>query len=389
MLNFHKTKIESSTINIINNEKRERAESPSSNSSISSAEVKRTKKINYFCGNGKKEWNFKEEWIVDSINITKELDRFRRRSIVEVEKNRDINSMRILALSHVFPVNQFDSTRSITQYLDNNERSALKSAISDKRPKVKFGPVKALLYCQREASSVEEDDEDNKDNEENEDDVATMAIIKGVVMQLKQNRASIAKSSEATFAEKYLMPIIRRVLLENTQENIIYAMIDKSTESGRKPDFMIGTKAKKNEMYFFFIEVKRPETSSKYQPEDDFVKLMKLLKRSVDDQLYLGVKTPTSLGLLVEGFKCTLFEMRLVGDGVYMPMAFSRFSLVEEEHQLVLLPSAIDAFCFVKSELDKFVEKVSKKRTKEERAAARAKIHPSFVTKFVSKKQNK
>lgn len=51
-----------------------------------------------------------------------------------------------------------------------------------------------------------------------------MAIIKGVVMQLKQNRASIAKSSEATFAEKYLMPIIRRVLLKNTQEKIIYAM---------------------------------------------------------------------------------------------------------------------------------------------------------------------
>ncbi|KAG1488552.1 hypothetical protein G6F45_012179 [Rhizopus arrhizus] len=321
MFNFHKIKIESPTINILNNEKRERSESPSSDSSISSA-----------------------EWIVDSINITKELDRFRRRSIVEICSIQPVSGHSyklnhlLSALSHVFPVNQFDSTRSITQFLDNNERSALKSAISDKRPKVKLGPVKALLYCQREADSV---------NEDNEDDAATMAIIKGVVMQLKQNRASIAKSSEATFAEKYLMPIIRRVLLKNTQEKIIYAMINKSTESGRKPDFMIGTKVKKSEMYFF-IEVKRPKTSSKYQPEDDIVKLMKLLKRSVDDQLYLGVETPTSLGLLIEGFKCTLFEMRLVGDGVYMPMAFSRFSLVEEEHQLIHLPSAIDAFCFVK-----------------------------------------
>lgn len=51
-----------------------------------------------------------------------------------------------------------------------------------------------------------------------------MAIIKDVVMQLKQNRASIAESSEATFAERYFMPIIRRVLLKNTQEEVIYAM---------------------------------------------------------------------------------------------------------------------------------------------------------------------
>ncbi|OAD00025.1 hypothetical protein MUCCIDRAFT_156952 [Mucor lusitanicus CBS 277.49] len=70
-------------------------------------------------------------------------------------------------------------------------------------------------------------------------------------MQLKQNRASIVESSEATFAEKYLMPIFRRVLLENTKQEIIYAMIDKPIKSGKKPDFMIGTEVKKNELYFF------------------------------------------------------------------------------------------------------------------------------------------
>ncbi|KAF1800801.1 hypothetical protein FB192DRAFT_1428943 [Mucor lusitanicus] len=310
---------------------RTNTESPSSNSSISSAEVKRAKKINYFHGNGKKKWDFKKEWIVDSVNLTKELDKFRRRSIVQVEKDRDINSLRILALSHVFPVNQFDSTRSIAPYFDDATRTALKSAANHLKPTVKLGPAKALLYCQREANlansifkSVGEDEQDNEDDEDDED-AAKMAIIKDVSMQLKQNRASIVQSSEVTFAEKYLMPIIRRVLLENTKQEMIYAMIDKPIKSGKKPDFMIGTE---------------------YQPEDDFAKLMKLLKRSIDDQLQLGVETPTSLGLLVEGFKCTLFQMRLVG--VYMPIAFSRFSLVEEQHQMVLLPSVIDAFCFIK-----------------------------------------
>lgn len=46
---------------------------------------------------------------------------------------------------------------------------------------------------------------------------------------------------------------------------------------------------------------KRPDTSSKYQAEDDFTKLMKMMKDSVDEQLYLGIDNPTSLGLLVEG----------------------------------------------------------------------------------------
>lgn len=48
------------------------------------------------------------------------------------------------------------------------------------------------------------------------------------------------------------------------------------------------------------------------------------------------------------GFKCTLFQMKLLADGIYMPMAFDRFSLVEEDHQLALLPSVVDAFYFVK-----------------------------------------
>ena len=64
---------------------------------------------------------------------------------------------------------------------------------------------------------------------------------------------------------------------------------------------MIGAKVKKEVVYFFFVEVKRPEKTSKYQPEDDFAKLMKQMKSSVDDQLCLGIKKPISLGLLIEG----------------------------------------------------------------------------------------
>lgn len=146
--------------------------------------------------------------------------------------------------------------------------------------------------------------------------------------------------------------------------------IDKPNKDGKKPDFMIGTKVKSKELYFFFVEVKRPETTRKYQPEGDYAKLMKQMKGSVDEQLCLGVQNPSSPGLLVEGilsfcmsrpkknmlsntdtligFHCTLFQMMLPADGVYMPMAINRFSLIEQSHHLVHLPSIVEAFYFVK-----------------------------------------
>ncbi|KAI8078601.1 hypothetical protein BDF21DRAFT_341170, partial [Thamnidium elegans] len=90
-------------------------------------------------------------------------------------------------------------------------------------------------------------------------------------------------SSEATFTDHYLLPAIRRILLKGANEDMIYAMTDKPDRHKKKPDFMIGTKVKGKEIYFFFVEIKRPGTTSKYQPEDDFVKPMKQMKSSVCD----------------------------------------------------------------------------------------------------------
>lgn len=80
------------------------------------------------------------------------------------------------------------------------------------------------------------------------------------------------------------------------------------------------------------------------------------MKGSVDNQLRLGEENPISLSLLVEGmlsfcvlcskkkknmlsnadaligFKYTLFQIKLLSDGIYIPIAFGRFSLVEEIH---------------------------------------------------------
>lgn len=64
---------------------------------------------------------------------------------------------------------------------------------------------------------------------------------------------------------------------------------------------MLGIMDRKRDIYNFFVEVKRPDAKSIYQEEDDYVKLMKQMKGSIDNQAYLEMANPVSLGLLCEG----------------------------------------------------------------------------------------
>ena len=153
-------------------------------------------------------------------------------------------------------------------------------------------------------------------------------------------------------------------------ERIHTHRIDKPDDSGKKPDFMIGSRPKKKEFYFFFVEIKRSDITSKHRAEDEFTKILKQMKDSADKALCLGVKGPVSLGLLVEDifwicilctrkknllpnadtlieFKSTVFQMKLVVGGIYLPTAIKRFLLVEEFHELVHLPSIVEVLFFL------------------------------------------
>ncbi|KAI8063357.1 uncharacterized protein B0P05DRAFT_623423 [Gilbertella persicaria] len=202
-----------------------------------------------------------------------------------------------------------------------------------------------------------------------------MSMVKDLAEYESRFRACIAYNSEASFTEKHIMPAIRRLLLQDETDDLCYAIIDKPNENGKKPGFMIGTKVKGKERYFFFVEVKRPDTVSKCQPESDFVKLMKHMKNSADQQLCLGVTNPLSLGLLVEGLHCTLFQMMILADGVYVPTAIKDFSLIERMHQLC--------------ELNKFVVEVNLKKSNGEKRVGRERMRFSFETRFGAKAKTK
>lgn len=52
---------------------------------------------------------------------------------------------------------------------------------------------------------------------------------------------------------------------------------------------------------FFYVKLKWPAYKSVYQEANDYVKLLKLMKVSLDDQAAVEIRNPESLGLLCQG----------------------------------------------------------------------------------------
>ncbi|CEG77361.1 hypothetical protein RMATCC62417_12126 [Rhizopus microsporus] len=144
-------------------------------------------------------------------------------------------------------------------------------------------------------------------------------------------------------------------------------------------DFMLGFKDRKREVYSFFVELKRPNKLSKYQPEDSFCKLLKHLKHSTDHQAKLGIENPVSLGLRCEGFLYALVRMTLVEEGVYLSVTISKFRLPESNADMMNLPRAMECLSFVLEEI-KNLKKKYKVRT-----AIKKFTESSFIAKFVKK----
>ncbi|CAO3625280.1 unnamed protein product [Mucor hiemalis] len=157
-----------------------------SEGSISSVEVKRTKKLNYFSGKGKKEWHPTEELIVKKVNITENLKKLRKKpssnlpSIISRANLNWNNSSPSSSLSHIFPLNEFDSEKCVTKYFYGNTSRALGLIASRVKPKFQRTPFKAIIHCNNEADRIEEDDldseegerrrEEDKEHEEDEED---------------------------------------------------------------------------------------------------------------------------------------------------------------------------------------------------------------------------
>ncbi|KAG2234490.1 hypothetical protein INT48_004869 [Thamnidium elegans] len=182
------------------------APSPSiSDSSISSVEIKRAKKIAYFLGQGNKKWVTKEKLIVDGIDITDALNRFRKHSIKEAEKTNSLTLTKLKSLSNPVLFRIFFPLTNLLR------------ATGKLRPSLPIASVDAIVHCKNLVDEIEEK------NDKMENDLMTI-MVKDLASYVCKHNVSIPMSSEASFSEKYIMPAVRRILLENADKNIVYSL---------------------------------------------------------------------------------------------------------------------------------------------------------------------
>ncbi|KAI8090099.1 uncharacterized protein B0P05DRAFT_529323 [Gilbertella persicaria] len=73
----------------------------STGSTLSEPKVKRRRLINYLSGEGQKYWGEGENLIVNDMNVTRILKKFRSRNIMEAEEKALLNDVRVLCCEHI------------------------------------------------------------------------------------------------------------------------------------------------------------------------------------------------------------------------------------------------------------------------------------------------
>ncbi|KAI8376684.1 hypothetical protein EDC96DRAFT_436350, partial [Choanephora cucurbitarum] len=191
------------------------------------------------------------------------------------------------SLSHVFPLDKFDEEKCITKHLDEEARASMLE-INYKEAKLPKASAKAIMCCKVFSDvSIERMTWEMK------------TTLKQPMNWKRRSRLAVQKkNSETSFMMKYLLPYLEEVFMVNPNMYNVFAtyVLNIFCQS-----FLGFAKHKKKALFCFFVEVKRPGESSKCQKETDYVKLLKEMKSSIDKQINMGLASPFSFGLLVEG----------------------------------------------------------------------------------------
>ncbi|KAI7890172.1 uncharacterized protein EV154DRAFT_388869, partial [Mucor mucedo] len=250
-----------------------------------------------------------------------------------VENTGDINSMCILSLFHLFPVNKCDVNLCITSYVKrikdvlyafaaNASKDVLMVKISDE----------CLLYLKRVCPIYTIDNDGDASSIPYDPELELDTNLKSACSEFVSLLATrSSERSEDMFFQRYLKPMITIGITKPGGTDFV--------SSG-------------------------PGKVSKYQVEDDFVKLNTHLKHSIDKQASLGVENPVALGLLCEGFVCSLIKMALVEKGVYLPITIRKFRVPELQSDLLFLPKTMECLHFVLKEIRGFPEKYGNRKKK-------------------------
>lgn len=75
------------------------------------------------------------------------------------------------------------------------------------------------------------------------------------------------------------------------------------------------------------------------------------MKDSIDKQADWGFTNPFSFGLFVEELRCSLYMMKIMEEGMYMPIMVKKFMLMQEIEDAVHIPAMVKSLLLLKMKL--------------------------------------
>ncbi|KAL9537240.1 hypothetical protein MBANPS3_011957 [Mucor bainieri] len=193
----------------------------SSESSIFQPESKRKKTLNFFLGKGQKEWSPKTERVINNLNITQALLKFRSRNINVAETSSNLSPVRILSLSHVFLIDKYSISRCLSSYLSDDIVAALRETVNESIHIKKVSRnstlyAKELLDCHNDGNSFDSVQFSPSNDQEK--------LLQKLCKRLWRSSASIHKRSETSFMTKHFMPFTHTLLLDDTGNDVVYSL---------------------------------------------------------------------------------------------------------------------------------------------------------------------
>lgn len=286
----------------------------------------------------------KIEWSVDENDqIAQGLKKYRAISVKGARKQRFMSDTRVLSINNIFPHGHLEKYVSICEVIDVIDCTAACRIT---------GSLQIIPGLYQELLKLE----DNVVNatrftvDDSIDNILVVDILLNWYDALKAwNYSKSVTENQYTFQQ--VLPFISPIFKEQVFE---VALFDKQQKDlNVKPDYYVVYKPDRfRSVDLFVLEVKKPGANLSQQIDSDYVKLLREMQMILNKLIENNVVDPVCYGILVDGYDCILYEMRLETDGQYNTYVCAIFRTLRDYLDIALLDNLCKVMVLLKEKIN-------------------------------------
>ncbi|KAG1041036.1 hypothetical protein G6F43_012180 [Rhizopus delemar] len=343
------------------------------------------------------------QWQVNSVDISKFLYDFRRKSIHdnELKRHKELSLTRILSIHHVFYFPLAPSKSCIAYLTEPNVVQAVYATL--KADPVTL-PSDIVLWATSIQQAIDSGDRFALEHEfgsilisasqsKNTDIVDAAHVLISLTQTILTHHKQPKRNAEDTFAHRFVAPFLKNIFYGNdlvslwANSQLVYtldlnqactsssisssstpstssptsasppAMSPVSMNSRLQPDFTSYASVFGYRFDLFVVEIKPPNSSL---GRHDFIKLAKEMMSILNQLIRLGLESPLVCGLWIDGHHCEALKMDLRANGVYRLIELDNFELPKSIDDLTKVRTIVQKLLKIKRLIDIMTEDIER-----------------------------